>query len=60
MWTVIFAVTTVVCAIGWLNRWVTTTAMIMYFLGKGCPEPTEEEMKACLSEVWHRVLTLKF
>lgn len=58
MLTAILIIAVMVCAFGWLNRWVTTAAMTMYFLSKGCPEPTKEELSACLREVWTRVLKL--
>ena len=56
MWTAILAVTTVICAVGWLNRWVCCTAWIMYVVGKDYTLPTDEELRACLMEVWKRIL----
>lgn len=55
MLTVILAAATVVCAAGWLNRYVTTMAMIAYFLKKGCPAPTEAEMRECVEAAWKQL-----
>lgn len=49
--TIFFAITTVICGIGWLMRWLNTAALILYLLEKGYPEPTKEEWEACTSSV---------
>lgn len=55
MLTAILVVATVVCAAGWLNRYVTTMATIAYFLKKGCPAPTDEEMRECVEQAWRQL-----
>ena len=48
MWTMIFATTTVICAIGWIVWYVSTLAMTYYIKKKGYIQPSEEEMKECI------------
>lgn len=60
MLTIGFAVIAVICAFGWLNRWVGCAALAMYIASKEYTPPTDEELRACLAEVWRRVLTLDF
>lgn len=40
---IIFAIAAMVCAIGWLVRWINTAALLWYLIDKGYPEPTKEE-----------------
>lgn len=42
---------TIVCAIGWLARYVSCTAMIYYLHMKGYKLPNDEEMKECTQYV---------
>lgn len=44
MWTVIFAITTIICSLGWLIRYVLCTALICYIIEKGYIPPTSAEM----------------
>lgn len=43
---VIFAVTTAICAIGWFAQYISTAALLWYIQEKGCPLPSDEDMKA--------------
>lgn len=58
MLTVLFGATTVICGIGWLNRWVCSAAMVKYILEKGYPEPSAEELGDCCVYVWKKLLHL--
>lgn len=52
----IFAVAIIVCAFGWLNRWVATAALVKYMLDKGYAAPSDEELKVCCVYVWKKLL----
>lgn len=54
MWTAVFALTTIVCGIGWLCYWVSCAALFMYMIAKEYTLPTDEELKACMVEVIKR------
>lgn len=45
MWTIVFAVSTVVCAIGWLRERVSLYAILWYLEQKNVPAPLDEEME---------------
>lgn len=47
MWTIFFAITTVICAIGWMVWYVSSLSMTYYIEKKGYTQPSEEEMKEC-------------
>lgn len=47
MFTVIFAITTVICAFGWLKRYVSCAAMIYYLQKNQYKLPEDREMKEC-------------
>lgn len=47
MLTIFFALTTVVCVIGWLSRYISTCAMIYYIEKKGYTQPSDSEIKEC-------------
>ena len=47
MLTIFFALTTAVCAIGWLSRYISTCAMIYYIEKKGYTQPSDSEIKEC-------------
>lgn len=47
MWTIIFIVTTIICGIGWLARYISCTAMIYYMKKKGFKLPNDEETEEC-------------
>ena len=45
MWTIVFAVTTVVWAVGWLTAKVSLYAILWYLEQKNVPAPSDEEME---------------
>ena len=47
MWTLVFFITTVICAIGWIVWKVSTLALTYYIHKKGYTQPSSEEMKEC-------------
>ncbi len=50
MLTAVFAITTVICAIGWLSRHIGILAMVYYIESRGYKQPTDAEIKECA--VW--------
>ena len=56
---IVFLVTTVICAIGWLCYWVASAALAKYMLDKGYTPPSDKEMKACSMYVWNQLLRRK-
>lgn len=56
MLTILFAVTTGICAFGWLNSWVARAAIIKFLLDKKYTPPTDDEAKACAEYVWKKLL----
>lgn len=54
--TIFFAITTVICGIGWLVRWVNTAALLWYLIEKGYPEPTKEEWAEYAGKVIWRLI----
>lgn len=57
--TVVFAITTGIFALGWLNSWVARAALVKYMLDKNYTPPTDEETKACAMWAWKKVLHIK-
>ena len=55
----ILLVASLVCAFGWLNRYVCCAAILLHIQKKYDTLPSEEEMKACLTEAWLQTLHLK-
>lgn len=47
MWTVLFAVTTIACGIGWLKRYISCSAIVYYLQKNEYKLPNDEEMKEC-------------
>lgn len=45
MLTVFFAITTLICAINWLLRYINTAVLFWYLQEKRVPFPTDEEMR---------------
>ena len=45
--TILLAITTVVCAIGWIKHKVVNNLLLKYMLYKGYNLPTEEDIKEC-------------
>lgn len=56
MLSVFFAITTAICGIGWLVRWLNTAALLLYMHRKGFPFPTKNELRECAYSVLiHRI-----
>lgn len=53
---IIFIITTIACGVGWLNRYVSTAAMIYYLEKKGYTAPNDEEIRECTRWVIMRLL----
>ncbi len=51
MATVLFAITTAVCAIGWFGRTLACITLIYYMNTKGCTPPNNNEIKEYTREV---------
>jgi len=47
MLSVAFMTTTVICAVGWLARYISTAAMLYYIEKKGYIPPNDSEIKEC-------------
>lgn len=45
--TAFFIVTTIVCGLGWLTRYISCTALIYYIKKKEYELPNYEELKEC-------------
>ena len=45
--TILFAITTAVCAIGWIKHKVVNNLLLKYMLYKGYNLPTKEGIKEC-------------
>lgn len=54
---ILFAAIAVVCAIGWFINRIMALALLMYIFGKGWPEPTKEEWRACTRQVIEKMLS---
>lgn len=51
MWTIIFIISTLICAIGWMNRYISCTAMIYYLTKKQYKLPDDKEIRECTAFV---------
>lgn len=45
--TAIFIITTLICAIGWITRYVSSAALIYYMEKTGYKLPNDKEMEEC-------------
>lgn len=45
--TILFAIATAVCTIGWIKHKVANNLLLKYMLYKGCNLPTEEDIEKC-------------
>lgn len=59
MLTTILAITTGICAIGWLTRWVACASLVKFMFDKGYTPPTPEESKACCRYVLENLFKKK-
>ncbi|BDZ81377.1 hypothetical protein [Claveliimonas bilis] len=50
MWTVIFIITTVICAIGWMIKHISCMAIIYYMETNGYRLPNDREIEECTRE----------
>lgn len=50
MWTGVFIITTIVCGIGWLNRYIGVLAILYYIERKGYIQPNDVELRECTLE----------
>ncbi len=48
----------IVCAMGWLLRWVSCVALLLYMESRNYQKPTNEEMKFFSAVVWKRLFHL--
>lgn len=48
----------IICAIGWINRWVTTAALIKFMYDKKYTMPSVKELNECLLYTWRHLLHL--
>ena len=51
MWTAVFAITTIICAIGWLSRYISCMAILYYIAEKGYKLPNDDDITECTYEV---------
>jgi len=47
MWVAVFIVTTAICAVGWLTRYISCAAVVYYMKMKEYKLPNNEEMEEC-------------
>lgn len=47
MGNVMLLITTAICAIGWLTRYVSTASLVYYLERKGYPQPSAQEIHEC-------------
>jgi hypothetical protein len=59
MLTVIFVITTVVCALGWFLEAIAVKAVGKWIRKKGYELPADEELKACSLEAFKETLHIK-
>ncbi len=51
-----FIVTTVICVLGWISRYISCMSLIYYIKKKGYALPSDEEIKACTKYVVKHLL----
>lgn len=56
MWTVVFVITTAICAIGWLRRYISCAALAYYITKHQRSLPTDKELKECTDFVVKELL----
>lgn len=50
MWAVVFVITTMICAAGWLSRYISCMAILYYIAEKGYKLPSDDDIKECTHE----------
>lgn len=58
MFTVVITVVAIICALGWLNQWACSAAIIAYLVDHKI-NPPEAEIKENLNYVWRKVLRIE-
>lgn len=58
MWTVIFLITTVICGIGWIKRYVSCAALLYFMNAKGYSLPNEKEMEENIQTAVRKIFRL--
>lgn len=56
---IIFAVTTVICAIGWFLQRISAKAVLKYIVTKGWPLPTRDELDKCVDQTIYDLFAKK-
>lgn len=57
--TIFLAVTTAVCAFGWLKNRLALLNILYYIAWKELPMPNDEQMKYCSKKVAQKILRVK-
>lgn len=55
----IFALTSVISTLGWLNCQVGVAALVKYMADKSYTPPSDVEIKACCYYVWKKLLHIR-
>lgn len=53
---IIFIILTIVCAMGWLLRFVSCLALLLYMESRDYEKPTDGDMRFFSTLVWDRLL----
>lgn len=56
MWTVLFIITTFVCSVGWLSRYISCAAMIYYMEKNQYRLPNDVEIRECTEFVTNHII----
>lgn len=56
MWTIIFMIATIVCALGWLKNRISTLTIIYYITKNGYKMPTDSDLAECSQWVVKKML----
>lgn len=56
---ILFVITNIICAFGWLNRYITSLILAKHMLDKNCPMPTNEELQELRNYVAQHLMPFK-
>lgn len=56
MLAILFAITTLICAAGWLCRKISVLMLLTYIIKKGYKPPDDEELEACRKFVVEQIV----
>ena len=56
MWTAVFVTTTLICAVGWLKRYISCAAIIYYIKRNQYKLPNDQDIKECTDFVVKNLL----